>query len=234
MDLLARPVWTTGYSRWHGLSGPPPGQREPDLGLSTDPRGVGHDGHSARPFECVGILRRHGIEPAPRRSGPTWVRFMRVQAETMLACDFFTVDTVLLRRLSVLFFIELDTRWVYFSGITSNPVEEWVTQQARNPSCDLAGRAQSVKFLIRDRDTKFTKRLDEVFRTEDIRVIKTPVRSPRANAFAERFVGTVRRECTDRLLIFGRKHLEQVVTECIVHYNDHRPHRAVDQRAPRT
>ena len=153
----------------------------------------------------------------------------------MLACDFFTVDTVLLRRLYVLFFIELDTRWVYLSGITSNPVGEWVTQQARNLSFDLTGRAQAAKFLIRDRDTKFTKSFDEVFRTEGIRVIKSPVcRAPRANAFAERFVGTVRRECTNRLLIFGRKHLEQVLVEYIAHYNDHRPHRALDQRAPRT
>ncbi len=152
----------------------------------------------------------------------------------MLACDFFTADTVLLRRLYVLFFIELDTRWVYLSGITSNPVGEWVTQQARNLSFDLAGRAQAVTFLIRERDTKFTSSFDEVFRTEGIRVIKTPVRPPRANAFAERFVGTVRRECTDRLLIFGRKHLQQVLAEFIAHYNDHSPHRSLDQRAPRT
>jgi putative transposase len=186
------------------------------------------------PSSVWAILHRHSIEPAPRRSGPTWAEFLRLQATTMLACDFFTVDTVLLRRLYVLFFIELDTRWVYLSGITSNPVGEWVTQQARNLSFDLAGRAQAAEFLIRDRDTKFTKSFDEVFRTEGIRVIKTPVRAPRANAFAERFVGTVRRECTNRLLIFGRKHLERVLVEYIAHYNDHRPHRALDQRAPRT
>ena len=152
----------------------------------------------------------------------------------MLACDFFTVDSVLLRRLYVLFFIEIDTRRVYLSGITSNPVGEWVTQQARNLSFDLSARSQSATFLIRDRDTKFTSSFDEVFRTEGIKVIKTPVRSPRANAFAERFVGTIRRECTDRILIFGRKHLEQVLVEYVAHYNDHRPHRSLDQRAPRT
>src|ERR1022692_724490 len=106
------------------------------------------------------ILRRHGIEPAPRRSGLTWAQFLRVQAETMLACDFFTVDTVLLRRLYVLFFIELDTRRVYLSGITSNPVGEWVVQQARNLSFDLAGRSRAAKILIRDRDTKFTSYFD--------------------------------------------------------------------------
>jgi transposase InsO family protein len=151
----------------------------------------------------------------------------------MLACDFFTVDTVLLRRLYVLFFIELDTRRIYFSGVTANPAGEWVVQQARNLTSDLAQRSQAAKFLVRDRDTKFTTSFDEVFRTEGIRIIKTPVRSPRANAFAERFVGTVRRECTDRLLIFGRTHLEQVLIEYAAHYNDHRPHRSLE-RAPTT
>jgi transposase InsO family protein len=150
----------------------------------------------------------------------------------MLACDFFTVDTVLLRRLYVLFFIEIDTRRVYLAGVTAHPPGEWVVQQARNLTSDLQGRSRAAKFLIRDRDTKFTSGFDEVFRTEGISVIKTPVRSPRANAFAERFVGTVRRECTDRLLVFGRKHLEQILAEYIVHYNDHRPHRSLGQRGP--
>jgi transposase InsO family protein len=179
------------------------------------------------------ILRRHGVAPSPRRSGPTWSEFLQAQATTMLACDFFTVDTVLLRRLYVLFFIELDTRRIYFSGVTANPAGEWVVQQARNLTSDLAQRSQAAKFLVRDRDTKFTTSFDEVFRTEGIRIIKTPVRSPRANAFAERFVGTVRRECTDRLLIFGRTHLEQVLIEYAAHYNDHRPHRSLE-RAPTT
>jgi transposase InsO family protein len=152
----------------------------------------------------------------------------------MLACDFFTVDTVLLRRLYVLFFIEVETRRVYLSGVTSNPATEWVTQQARNLSWHLAKRSRVVKFLIRDRDTKFTLSFDELLRAEGIRVIKTPVRCPRANAFAERFVGTARRECLDRLLIFNRRHLEQVLTEYVEHYNEHRPHRALDQRAPET
>ena len=180
------------------------------------------------------ILRRHCIEPTPRRSGPTWSEFLRAQATTMLACDFFHVDTVLLRRLYVLFFIEIDTRRVSLSGVTANPAGEWVIHRARNLSFDLAGRSQAVKFLIRDRDTRFKSSFDEVFRTESIRVVKTPVRSPRTNSFAERFVGTVRRECTDRLLIFGRTHLEQVLGEYVAHYNDHRPHRSLDQQAPRT
>jgi putative transposase len=180
------------------------------------------------------ILRRHGVEPTPRRSGPTWTEFLRAQATTLLACDFFTVDTVLLRRLYVLFFIEIDTRRIYFSGVTANPVGGWVTQQARNLSSVLSERVPAAKFLIRDRDTKFTASFDEVFSSEGIRIMKTPVRAPRANAFAERFVGTVRRECLDRLLIFGRRHLEQVLAEYLAHYNGHRPHRALDQQAPQS
>ena len=109
-----------------------------------------------------------------------------------------------------------------------------MVQQARNLTCNLAGRSRAVTFLIRDRDTKFTSSFDEVFRTEGIKIIKTPIRSPRASAFAERFVGTVRRECTDRLPIFGSNHLEGVLSEYIAHYNDHRPHRSLDQQAPRT
>jgi putative transposase len=191
-------------------------------------------GVSLAPSSVWAILRRHGVEPTPRRSGPTWAEFLRAQATTMLACDLFTVDTVLLRRLYVLFFIEIDTRRIYVASITANPAGSWVTQQARNLIFDLLERSRPVKFLIRDRDTKFTASFDEVFRTEGIRVIKTPIQSPRANAFAERFVSTVRRECLDRFLIFGRRHLEQVLSEFVDHYNEHRPHRSLGQRAPLT
>ena len=184
------------------------------------------------PSSVWAILRRHGIEPTHRRLGPTWAGFIRAQAKTMLACDFFTVDTVLLRRFYVLFFIEIDSRRVHLSGITATPVGAWVVQQARNLGSILAGRSPPAKFLIRDRDTKFTASFDEVFRSEGMRIVRTPVQSPRANTFAERFVGTVRRECLDRLLIFDRRQLETVLGEFVGHYNGHRPHRALDQQAP--
>jgi transposase InsO family protein len=144
------------------------------------------------------ILRRHGIDPSPKRTGPSWSEFLRVQAATMLVCDFFHVDTVMLRRLYVLFSIELDTRRVYVTGVTTSPVGEWVTQQARNLSSVLAERAVAVRFLIRDRDAKFIASFDEVFASDGVSIIRTPVRGPRANAIAERFVGTIRRECLDR------------------------------------
>ena len=178
------------------------------------------------------ILRRHGVDPSRMRTGPTWAEFLRSQASSMLACDFFSVNTVLLKRLYVLFFIELDTRRVHVTGVTAHPTGSWVAQQARNLAMVLEDRIIPVRFLIRDRDTKFTSSFDEVFRAEDIRIIRTPVRAPRANAFAERFVGTVRRECLDRMLILGHRHLEQVLAEYVVHYNCHRPHRAPGQQPP--
>jgi transposase InsO family protein len=151
----------------------------------------------------------------------------------MLACDFFTIDTALLRRLYVLSFIELDTRRVFLTGITAHPTGTWVVQQARNLALALAERSQQpVKFLIRDRDAKFTTSFDEVFRSEGAQIIRTPVRAPRGNAFAERFVGTVRRECLDRMLILGRRHLEAVLHEFVDHYNGHRSHRSLGQLPP--
>jgi putative transposase len=178
------------------------------------------------------ILKRHGIEPSPRRSGPTWAEFLSSQAKVLMACDFFHVDTVLLKRLYVLLFIHHDTRLVRIAGITANPVADWVTQQARNVSMELADGARATKFLVRDRDEKFTASFDAVFTAEGIRIIKSPVRSPRANAICERVVGTIRRECLDRMLILGRRHLEAVLAEYVEHYNSHRPHRSLSQRPP--
>ncbi len=178
------------------------------------------------------IPRRHNIDPSTMRTGPTWNEFLRTQASTMLACDFFSVDTLLVRRIYVLFFIELETRRVYVTGVTTHPTCSWVVQQPRNLTMALEDRVHPVRFLVRDRDAKLTSSFDEVFKAECVRIIRTPVRAPRANAFAERSVGTVRRECLDRTLIFGRRHLERVLAENVAHYNGHRPHRALGQRAP--
>ncbi len=178
------------------------------------------------------ILRQAEIDPAPRRSSESWREFLRAQASGIVACDFFTVDTVLFRRLYVLVFIELATRHVYLAGITANPTGEWATQQARNIIETFVERTQPIRFLIHDRDSKFTAAFDEVFRSDGIRTIRTPVRAPRANAFIERWIGTVRRECLDRMLILNRRHLERALPVYIRHYNEHRPHRSLDQRPP--
>jgi transposase InsO family protein len=176
------------------------------------------------------VLGRAGLGPAPRRSGPTWSTFLRAQAHGAIACDFFTVETLWLRRLYVLFFTELGSRRVHLAGITTSPKGAWVTQQARNlaMSTDVA----VARFLIRDRDTKFTAAFDEVFIAEGIRVIRTPVRAPKANAFAERFVRTVRQECLDWTLVHGHGHLRAVLEEYVEHYNRHRPHRSLDLSPP--
>ena len=177
------------------------------------------------------VLRRHGLSRAPR-SGPTWSEFLRSQAQSVLATDFFTVDTVSLKQLYVLFVIELSTREVHVLAVTGHPIGAFVTQAARNLVGDLLDQGRSIKFLIRDRDTKFTASFDEVFRSEGIRVIKTPVRSPRANAFAERWVRTVRTECLDWILIVGHRHLERVLRDYVGHYNGQRPHRGIDLEVP--
>jgi putative transposase len=176
------------------------------------------------------ILLANRLGPAPRRSGPSWPQFLRQQAAGMLACDFFTVETISLRRFYVLFFIELESRRVHLAGCTTNPTGAWVTQQARNLS--FTGIFERIRFLIHDRDSKFSGPFDEIFRSEGITVIETPIRAPQANAYAERFVRTVRAECLDWLLIVGRRHLETVLQTYTAHYNGERPHRALALLSP--
>jgi transposase InsO family protein len=178
------------------------------------------------------ILRRQGIAPAPRRRGPSWRAFIRQQAESMIACDFFTVETVSLRRIYVLFFIELGTRRVHLAGSTSRPSGTWVPQQARNLAIERADHREPPRFLVHDRDAKFGAAFDEAFRTEGVNVIRTPVKAPNANAHAERWVRTVREECLDWLLIVHRRQLERVLRTYVDHYNCKRPHRALGLVAP--
>jgi len=177
------------------------------------------------------VLRRAGLGPAPRR-GPTWRAFLRQQAAGILACDFLTVETIRLKTLYVLVWIELGTRTVHLGGVTSHPDSAWVTQQARNLAMTLQENGRSPRFLIHDRDTKFTDAFDEVFRSEGMRIVLTPIRAPNANAFCERWVGTVRAECLDWTLIMGRRHLERVLRTYIGHYNEARPHCGLNLGTP--
>jgi putative transposase len=176
------------------------------------------------------VLPRHGLGPAPRR-GPTWREFLRQQAAGILACDFLTVETTL-KTLYVLVWIELGTRRVHLGGATHHPDSVWVAQQARNLAMAFEEEGVSPKFLIHDRDTKFTGLFDEVFQAEGMRIVPTPIRAPNANAFCERWVGTLRAECLDWTLVLGRRHLERILRAFIEHYNEARPHRGLDLRTP--
>jgi transposase InsO family protein len=204
------PGW--GYRRIHGeLAG---------LGVRSAPSTVWE------------ILAKAGIDPAPRRTGPTWAQFLRSQAEAIIAADFFTVDLLNGAQVYCLAVIEHVTRRIHILGATANPTAAWVTQQARNLLMDLDGHAETMKFLIRDRDAKFVAAFDAVFHSVGIRVIKTPVQAPRANAIMERWIGSCRREVLDRTLIWNLPHLRRILAEYEDHYNRHRLHRTLQQASP--
>ena len=177
-------------------------------------------------------LRAAGLGPSGTRGEVTWREFVRAHRQSLLAVDFFTVETIWLQRLYVLFFIELGSRRVHLAGCTPNPTAPWVIQQARQMSWALAERAEPIRFLIRDRDQKFTDRFDDVFRGDGIEIVRTPFRAPQANGVAERFVRTARTECLDSLLVLNQDHLERILAVFVDHYNGHRPHRALSLAPP--
>jgi transposase InsO family protein len=202
------PTW--GYRRIHG-----------------ELTGLGHHIASSTVWS---ILKTSSIDPAPHRSDLTWSQFLHSQAA--VACDFFTVDTATLRRYYVLFFIDVGTRQVFVAGVTTNPTGAWTTQAARNLILRHGPQLGDSRALVRDRGSQFIDTFDEIFRTEGLKILKTPVRTPVANAFAERWIGTIRRELLDRTIIWNQQQLQRLVTEYLEHYNTRRPHRSLNQQPP--
>ena len=189
--------------------------------------GLGHRLASSTVWQ---ILKANDIDPAPDRSQVTWSQFLHSQAA--VACDFFTVDTALLRRFYVLFFIHVPTRQVFYAGVTANPTGAWTTQAARNLYLRHADQLAGSRALVRDRGSQFVNGFDEIFATEGPKILKTPVRTPVANAFAERWIGSIRRELLDRTITWNQRQLERLVVDYIEHYNTHRPHRSLNQQPP--
>jgi putative transposase len=190
--------------------------------------------YSVDPITVRNVLKRHRLPPAPQRrqAGVSWQHFFNHYRQQLLACDFFTVETLWLKTIYVLFFIELGTRRIHLAGCTTHPTAAWVRQQARQLTWILQDEAIPVRFLIHDRDSKFSGTFDAVFRSEQVQIVLTPFRTPNANAFAERWVRTVRQECLDHLLIANERHLKHVLTEYISFYNVRRPHQGIEQRTP--
>jgi putative transposase len=191
-------------------------------------------GFIARRSTIQNKLRKHNIQPASVRGGSvSWRHLMSHYKDQILATDFFTVETIALRTLYVLFFIELGSRQVHISGVTPNPSQFWTSQQARNLLWEFDGADPSFRFLIHDNDKKFSSLFDSIFLSEGFHVIHTPYRAPNANAFAERWIRSVREECLDHILIFNAAHLRRVLLEYTnAYYNIARPHQGIKQRTP--
>lgn len=188
-------------------------------------------GHKIAASTVWRILRTAGIDPSRDRTGPTWTEFIRSQAAGIIATDFACVDTATLRRFHVLFVIEVGSRRVHLAGITTNPTGPWTTQAARNFLMRLLDD-HGFRFLIRDGASQFTRSFDDVLAGSGVTAIRIPPRTPQANAFAERWVRTLRHELLDRTIIWNERQLHALLVEYVDHYNNHRPHRGIDQRAP--
>ena len=194
---------------------------------------LGKLGHAVSASAVRAALRRHHVPPAPQRQrATTWRDFVRSHKEQLLSCDFFTVETIFLKTLYALFFLEIGTRRVHFAAVTAHPTAAWVTQQARNLAWTQQEQGHADRFLIHDRDAKFPSAFDAVFADEGVAVVRTPYRTPTANAYAERWVGSVRAECLDHLLIVNEAHLHHVLAGYVAHYNRARPHRGLGQQTP--
>ena len=204
------PLW--GYRRIHG--------ELTKLGVTVAPSTVWQ------------ILHAAGIDPAPRRTGPTWRQFLHAQAAGIRAVDFLHVDTVLRKRIYVLVFIEHSTRRMHIGGVTARPTGEWTVQQARNLAPSSGDRLEGIKFLVRDRGPNFTASFDAVFQAAGTRILRTAGQAPRMNAICERLAGILRRELLDRVLILGERHLRAVLAEYQAHYNMARPHQGIAQHVP--
>ncbi|MFJ6673379.1 integrase core domain-containing protein [Actinosynnema sp. NPDC091369] len=179
------------------------------------------------------ILHDAGIGPAPRRTGPTWRQFLTTQAQGIIAADFLHLDTVLGKRLYALAFLEHDTRRLHITGVTAHPTQAWTTQQARNFTADLGHRTESLRFLLRDHDGKYSQTFDAIFQTDDLHVIKSAPQAPRMNAHCERVIGTLRRELLDHIHITGETHARHVLKTYEHHYNRHRPTRPATNYHPK-
>jgi putative transposase len=189
-------------------------------------------GHRIAASTVWQILHDAGIDPAPRRSGPTWRQFLTAQAQAVLAVDFVHVDAVFLRRIYALIAVEHGSRRAHLAGVTAHPTGAWTTHAARNLLMDLSDRVTTVTFLLRDRDSRFSAAFDAVFAAEGIRILTSPPQAPRANAICERMIGTLRRELLDRILIVNEHHLRRILATYLYHFNTARPHRTLEQLAP--
>jgi transposase InsO family protein len=240
---LVRRKWTV---RQHLRGGRPPlptdltalivrlAQENPRWGYKRIQGELAKLGHRVGRSTIRDVLKRAHLPPAPQRSrrGPSWRTFCRHYREQVLACDFFVVETALLRTIYVLFFLEVRTRKVYLAGCTPHPTSAWVTQQARNLAWLIQASALPVTLLVHDRDAKFPAAFDQVFASEGLQVVRTPPRCPWANGYAERWIGSVRAECLDHLLILNERHLQRVLATYITFYHERRPHQGLEQRCP--